>query len=206
LNFILVQQQGKTVAVVSVQDIVALFKLQKIREATNVQSQRDHATGAGADVSTKTVGDLYVLMQVIETKLSLACDEIKKLNMKMKAKDKDHVVNDAECDRLISSLKRDVSNMNKRTADKMHEGGAAGNEVGEGSAPRVQRVCLTRRDCDMPKHIFNNGASNAWGWKKVIDTKKYSKSGFSTMEQAVQALANFLSARNSTRHVDASVE
>jgi hypothetical protein len=58
----------------------------------------------------------------------------------------------------------------------------------------------------MPKHIFNNGASNAWGWKKVIDTKKYSKSGFSTMEQAVQALANFLSARNSTRHVDASVE
>jgi len=172
---------------VSVEDIVTLFKLQKIREETNMKSRQDHATCAAAYVCNKTVGDLYVLMQVVDTKFSFVCDEIKKLNVKMKANDKDHVAKDAERDALIFSLKHDVSNVNKRTAEKMPEGSAAGNVNEEGNAPRVQRVCLTRKDCKMPKHIFNNGASNAWGWKKVIDTKKYSKNSFPTMEEAVQA-------------------
>jgi len=177
-----------------------------------------------ADACSRTVGDLYLLMHAVDTKLSYVCGEIAKLNVKIdkdtkhlkskiKANDKDHMardaernVKDAERDALISSLQHDFSNVNKRAAEKMHGGSASEKVNEEGNAPKVQRVCSTRKDCEMPKHIFNNGASKAWGWKKVIDTKKYSKSGFSTMEEAVQALADFLRTRNSARNVNPAAE
>jgi len=94
------------------------------------------------------------------------------------ANDKQRDANDAHRDSLIASLQRAAAKQKKRPADVQ----------GEGHAQKKSCTGWSKK----VKNIYKKDGSDIFKWKKHVNKKEYGEGGFTTMEQAVKALAEFL--------------